>query len=165
MATGVRTYEIVGAEARLLGSYGSMSQATASFPEGAYTTFRTYGGARVLRFDQHLRRLEESVSLHGRGAPPWSRTEVGAAVAAAIAAGEGTSPEWRARLTFAPPALFAAIEPFAPLPAALYAAGVACVTVPLRRENPHAKDTRFSKEASGAYERLPAGVQEGLMVA
>jgi branched-chain amino acid aminotransferase len=165
MTAQVHAYEIVGAAARPLGAYASMSQATAGFPQGAYTTFRTYGGSRVLRFDQHLRRLEESVELQGRPGARLSRADVGAALAEAIAAGGAASRDWRLRLTFAPPGLFAAIEPFEPLPPALYATGVACVTVPLHRENPHAKDTRFLKEASGAYERLPVGVQEGLMVA
>src|SRR6266581_4375547 len=35
----------------------------------------------------------------------------------------------------------------------------------LRRENPHAKDTRFIATASGAYAKLPQGVNEGLLVA
>ena len=58
-----------------------------------------------------------------------------------------------------------AVQPFEPLPDALYRAGVACSTVGVRRENPHAKDTRFIAEAQGAYRQLPAGVDEGLLVA
>jgi branched-chain amino acid aminotransferase len=165
MPGAARAYEIVHTEPRLLGTYASISEASAGFPQGAYTTFRTYGGSRVLRFGQHVRRLEESVELQGRPAGPLGSADIGAALAQAIAADAGGSAEWRIRLTFAPPGLFAAIEPFEPLPPALYERGATCVTVPLRRENPHAKDTRFLKEASGAYERLPAGVQEGLMVA
>jgi branched-chain amino acid aminotransferase len=58
-----------------------------------------------------------------------------------------------------------AIEPFSPLPARLYEDGVACVTLDLERENPHAKDTRFIATAQDAYARLPPGVEEGLIVA
>ena len=35
----------------------------------------------------------------------------------------------------------------------------------MRRDNPHAKDTRFIATAQHAYGRLPAGVEEGLIVA
>src|SRR5216683_2563278 len=42
--------------------------------------------------------------------------------------------------------------------------GASCVTVPLRRERPQAKDTRFLSPAQGAYRDLPAGVHEGLLV-
>jgi branched-chain amino acid aminotransferase len=47
----------------------------------------------------------------------------------------------------------------------LYERGVSCVTIPLHRENPHAKDTRFIATAQRAHDALPAGVHEGLMVA
>jgi branched-chain amino acid aminotransferase len=57
-----------------------------------------------------------------------------------------------------------AIEPFAPLPKRFYEEGVACLTLEVRRDNPHAKDTRFIATAQGAYGRLPAGVEEGLIV-
>jgi branched-chain amino acid aminotransferase len=73
--------------------------------------------------------------------------------------------ESRLRLTFAPPRLFASVEAFAPLPPTAYASGVACLTVSVHRENPHAKDTRFIAVAGQAYRSLPAGIEEGLMVA
>jgi branched-chain amino acid aminotransferase len=57
-----------------------------------------------------------------------------------------------------------AIEPFSPLPARLYEEGAACITLGLHRDNPHAKDTRFIAAAKAAYGRLPAGVEEGLIV-
>ena len=67
-------------------------------------------------------------------------------------------------MTFAPPELFASVEPFEPLPESLYEDGAWCVTVPLRREEPQAKDTRFLASAQGAYRDLPAGVHEGLLL-
>ena len=45
-----------------------MSAASAQLPHGAYTTFRTYGGSRVLRLGQHLLRLRESAALMGMSA-------------------------------------------------------------------------------------------------
>jgi branched-chain amino acid aminotransferase len=58
-----------------------------------------------------------------------------------------------------------AVERFSPLPERLYESGVACVTVAVRRDNPHAKDTRFIATAQAAYSGLPEGVEEGLLVA
>jgi branched-chain amino acid aminotransferase len=158
----VSTWEAGPEGARLLGRHPSLAASSASLPEGAYTTLRTYGGRRVVRLDQHLRRLEESVALQGHPGsvdPDVARATLAAALDAAA------HPESRLRLTFAPPRLFVAVEPFSPLPARLYAEGVACVTLDVRRENPHAKDTRFIATAQEAYGRLPAGVEEGLLVA
>jgi branched-chain amino acid aminotransferase len=56
------------------------------------------------------------------------------------------------------------VEPFEPVPPALYRDGVACLTFPFQRENPHAKDTRFIATAAGAYGTLPPGVHEGLLL-
>jgi branched-subunit amino acid aminotransferase/4-amino-4-deoxychorismate lyase len=88
---------------------------------------------------------------------------VGGAIAAAL--GAAGHRESRVRLTFAPPRFFVSVESFEPLPEALYLEGVACVTLALRRENPHAKDTRFIATASRASGKLPEGVNEGLLVA
>ena len=129
-------------------------------PRGAYTTFRTYGGSRVLRPEQHLARLRESVDLQGLPAdlgPARFERGVGRAIAAA------DLPEARLRVTFAPPRLLISVWPFEPLPAALYETGADCVSVPVRRANPHAKDTRFLAEAAAAYAGLPPGAHEGLM--
>jgi len=157
-----RTFELTGTATRALGEAPTLAQASADLPSGAYTSLRTYGGNRVLRLEQHVRRLEESVELQGRPTP-LEPAAVGGAIAAALAAAGHR--ESRIRLTFAPPRFFVSVEPFEPLPEALYLEGVACVTLALRRENPRAKDTRFIATASGAYGRLPQGVNEGLLVA
>jgi branched-chain amino acid aminotransferase len=157
----VATYEAVAQGLRLVGRHPSLSASSAALPEGAYTTLRTYGGRGVVRLDQHRHRLEESVALQGRPAsidPSVARRAVGWALDAAA------HPDSRLRLTFAPPRLFVAIEPFRPLPERFYREGVACATLDVRRENPHAKDTRFIATAQGAYDRLPAGVEEGLIL-
>jgi branched-chain amino acid aminotransferase len=106
-----------------------------------------------------LRRLEESAGTPGALEEDGVRAGLAAALRAAA------YPESRVRLTWVAPRLFAALEPFVPLPPALYDTGVACVTLPVRRENPHAKDTRFLETASAAYGALPEGRHEGLMVA
>ena len=73
-------------------------------------------------------------------------------------------PESRIRLTLAPPRFFLSVEPFTPLPSHLREEGVACITVPLHRDRPHAKDTRFIATAAQVYAALPEGVHEALMV-
>ena len=158
----VTTFEAAAGGARLLAGHPSLAASSADLPDGAYTTFRTYEGRRVLRLEAHLSRLEESVALQGlTGA--LDREGARAAIAAALDATGHT--ESRLRLTLAPPRLFVAVEAFCALPGALYETGVACVTVDLQRANPHSKDTRFIAAAQGAYGRLPAGIEEGLLLA
>jgi branched-chain amino acid aminotransferase len=157
----VATYEATPESLRRLGRQPSLSASSAELPQGAYTTLRTYGGRGVVRLDQHRRRLEDSVAALGRPA-----TIDAASLRRALrrALDVGAHPESRLRLTFSPPRLFVAIEPFRPLPERLYEEGVACSTVALRRDVPHAKDTRFIATAQETYGRLPAGVEEGLIV-
>ena len=156
----VVTFESVGPDLKPLGNHASLKEASSILPDGVYTTFRTYERRRVLRLGQHKSRLLESADLKGtKGA-----LELGSIRAAVARALDATAfAESRFRVTFAPPRLFLSVEPFAPLPSRLYDEGALCVTVPVRRQNPHAKDTRFIATASAAYGGLPPGVEEGLM--
>jgi branched-chain amino acid aminotransferase len=160
-ALRVATYEAAPEGLRLLGHHAGLSASSSELPPGAYTTLRTYGGRGVVRLDQHRRRLEESVGIQGR---PAALDPVAARRAVRWALDAESYPESRLRLTFSPPRLFLAIEPLQPLPEGVYEEGVACTTLALRRDNPHAKDTRFIATAQGAYDRLPAGVEEGLIL-
>ncbi|HKC12334.1 MAG TPA: aminotransferase class IV [Vicinamibacteria bacterium] len=155
----VATFEYRGDSLHPRGTSPTLAAASAALPAGAYTSLRTYGGRRVLRLAQHVRRLEES--LPDRPSSLAAST-VRAALTLALKATGHT--ESRLRLTHAPPRLFVSVEPFAPLPEASYRDGVSCVTLGLRRQNPHAKDTRFIATADLAYRALPPGVQEGLML-
>ncbi len=157
----VLTYEAAGSGVKLLGRHESLAASSAALPDGAYTTFRTYQGRRVLRLDRHLGRLDETIALEG-GTGVVDCIVARAAITRAL--DETAWPETRLRLTFAPPRLFVAVEPFEPLPRDSYETGVACVTLDLRRANPRAKDTRFIATARAAYRRLPAGIEEGLLV-
>ena len=162
MADGrVTTFEATGTGLSQLGRHETLAASSRALPEGAYTTLRTYGGRAVVRLAQHLRRLEESAALQGLGGTIDAEAARRTVASALDATGH---PESRLRLTFAPPRLFVAVEPFAPLDPRLYEDGVACVTLEVRRENPHAKDTRFIAAAQEAYGRLPPGVEEGLIV-
>ncbi len=157
----VHTYDL---SATLMGEHATIAEASAALPEGAYTTFRTYGGNRVLRLAQHLRRLEQSVALM-RSAPLVAIDDDRARAAIASALRATGYVESRFRLTYAPPQFIVSIEPFVPYPASLYASGVECVSVSLHRNNPHAKSTTFIASAAEAYKALPPGAHEGLMLA
>jgi branched-chain amino acid aminotransferase len=159
--TGVPTWEADPAGLRLIGRHASLAASSAVLPPGAYTTLRTYGGRGLVRLAQHIRRLEESAALQGQAG---ALEESALRRAVSLALDETAYPESRLRLTFSPPRLFVAVEPFTPLPRRLYEQGVACVTLDVRRQNPHSKDTRFIAEAQAAYGRLPPGVEEGLLV-
>ena len=110
----------------------------------------------------HVRRLAESARLQGQ-AGDLDAGRVRQAVAQAI--DRAGYPESRLRITWTAPRLFVSIEPFTPYAASLYRDGTWCVTVPLHRDNPRAKDTRFIQAAGSAYDQLPPGAHEGLMVA
>lgn len=156
----VRTFEFEAGALRRSFTGGTLTEASAAMPAGAYTSLRTYGGSRVLRLRQHVARLEVSLALQGR---PASLSEEAARHALAAALRACGHAESRIRITFAPPRLFVSVEPFTPLPDSLYREGAWCVTLPLQRDNPHAKDTRFIVTAGEAYARLPPGVHEGLL--
>jgi branched-chain amino acid aminotransferase len=160
--SAVASFEAASEGLLPLGRHDSLAAAHAGLPEGAYTTFRTYGGTGVVRLAQHLRRLEDSAALQGR---PGRLDERAVRAALGEALRQTGHRESRVRLTFAPPRLFVALEPFAPLDPELYARGAAAVTLDMHRDNPHAKDTRFIATAREAYSRLPPGVEEGLLVA
>jgi len=156
----VSTFELDGARPRMFATSPTMAEASSVLPHGAYTTLRTYGGGRrVLRFGDHLARLRASTGPEGAA---LAEADLKRGLATALAAaGHGES---RVRLTYAPPRLFVSIEPLQPLPAACYEEGVSCVSVPVRRQAPTVKDTRFIRTAQAAYHDLPARVHEGLMV-
>ena len=154
------TFEAASGLLAEVGQADSLALASQALPHGAYTTLRTYRGGRVLRLADHVRRLEESVALEGQAAALDEET-LRRAVAQALHLTH--HPESRIRVTFAPPRLFVSIEPFVPMPERLHRQGVVCVTLPLQRENPRAKDTHFIATAAEAYGTLPAGAHEGLL--
>ena len=156
------TWELREGRITFRGDAPSIAEASHGLPPGAYTTLRTYHADRVLRLDQHVKRLVNSVRIQGRAAP-LQEADVRRLLAEALRT--TAYAESKLRLTFAPPSLFVSIEPLEALPESLYRDGVWCVTIPLRRDHPDAKDTRFLATASAAYGALPPGAHEGLMVA
>jgi branched-chain amino acid aminotransferase len=157
----VETFAVDGDRVLALARAGSLQEASAGLPDGAYTTLRTYGGGRLLRLAEHVRRLNVStVGLGHPGTVPEEGLRRGL-LAALACRPDGES---RLRVTFAPPRLFVSVEPFDELPAELYRNGVRCVAVALRRRLPWPKDTRFIALAAQARRHLPPDTEEGLML-
>lgn len=156
------TWELRNGRIRFRGASPSIAVASERLPPGAYTSLRTYHGDRIVRLTQHIERLIDSVRIQGH---PGSLEEADVRRLLAKALKASSYPESRLRLTFAPPSLFVTVEPLDPLPESFYRDGVWCVTIPLRRDHPDAKDTRFIATAAAAYQNLPPGAHEGLMVA
>ena len=156
------TWEFRDGRITFRGDFPTLAAASQELPAGAYTTLRTYRGDRVVRLAQHVERLVDSARIQGHAAT-LDEADVRRLLAEALRSTH--YPESKLRLTFAPPSLFVSVEPLELLPESLYRDGVWCVTVPLRRDHPAAKDTRFIATASAAYQSLPAGAHEGLMVA
>jgi branched-chain amino acid aminotransferase len=156
------TWELRKGRIRFRGESPSIAVASERLPPGAYTSLRTYHGDRIVRLGQHIQRLIDSVAIQGH---PGSLEEADIRRLLAKALKASSYPESRLRLTFAPPSLFVSVEPLELLPESFYRDGVWCVTVPVHRDQPDAKDTRFLATASAAYSALPPGAHEGLMVA
>jgi branched-chain amino acid aminotransferase len=136
----------------------SLTGASIHLPQGSYTTLRTHGRDGVVRIGEHVSRLQTSARTSDE--PKEGAVRLGLHEALKRTG----YPESRVRITWAPPRLFLSIEPFEPLAKRLYAEGVRCAIVNLKRPNPQAKDTRFIEPAAGAYRALPPGIHEGLLV-
>lgn len=166
MAGAVKCYQWLGSGVvELPTSASSLDDLSLLLPRGAYTTFRTYRGTRVLQLSRHLERLVESAYLEGC---PLTLDHARARLALAAAISQSGLPEARVRLTLTydpPGVLYVALEPFTEPPPGAYLNGARCVTGPaaLRRETPRAKSTRFIAPATRAR-RAQADVNEVLLL-
>ena len=143
----------------------SLDASSLELPRGAYTTFRTYHGTRVLHLGKHLERLTESADLEG---VRLRLDHDKARMALAAALSQSGLPEARVRLTltYDPPGLlYVALERFSEALPTAYLNGVSCRTGPtgLRRETPRAKSTRFIAPAAQAR-HAQANVNEVLLL-
>lgn len=159
-----QTYQITGAaitpEPGL--QEGGVNGASRRLPPGAYTTFRTYGGNRVLCLGVHLDRLQTSARLLGHNVS-LDRKALRRALADVVSL--GGFPESRLRVTLALPAgtTFATITPFVPVAESVYRTGVHTVTRTMQRDRPKAKSTAFIAPSRHLKQALPPQVFEVLM--
>lgn len=141
----------------------SLDELSLELPEGAYTTMRTYGGARVVGLSDHLVRLVETLTLLDSGRQV-DVAKLRRAIARVIAV--EARPDVRVRVTIplAGDEMLLASEPWLRYPEELYEDGARCLTTPLDREQPLAKSTAFIRPSRTVKNSLDTGIHELIRV-
>ena len=143
----------------------SLDEMSKILPGGAYTTLRTYNRTKVMRIEYHFLRLVESArraksSIH----PQVSVLRPGLKQ---ILNENGYS-ESRVRITLdlenEPGVFYVTLEELRTPPERAYLEGVRVISHTMQRDNPKAKLTKFLMTASKFRAKLPAEVNEMLMV-
>jgi len=142
----------------------SLDEATGMLPGGAYTTFRTYHQLSVLRFSDHISRLEDSSFRVGQSIHINWETVRSALRMLLIS----KSTEQRVRMLVPLEQeigkVYACLEPLHVPSCRDYQNGVSAITVQMQRENPLAKLSGFIEVASQVRSQLPADTNEALMI-
>lgn len=144
----------------------SLAEAAAHEPhDGVYTVTNTYDTFKVLRFDAHLDRLEDSARRAGI-ALALDRARLRAALRQMIQeAGWGDT---RFRVTVgkdAPQTFILTLEPFAPPAPALIERGARIITAPnSARHNAAAKTTGWMHDRKHLESAMPAGIYDTLLM-
>lgn len=142
----------------------SLAEAVTHEPDGVYTVARTFFGDRALLLDAHLDRLEESARLVGIPLR-LDRARLRAALRDLLHRAGYPDAKFRITVPYAhPDQIYLALEPYRPVPDAIMRQGAHVITVPAMRTNPDAKTTDWMTQRRAAYENLPPGVYEGVMV-
>jgi branched-chain amino acid aminotransferase len=144
----------------------TLDEVSSRLPSGAYTTFRTFEGKKVLRLADHLHRLECSAELVGQ---PWRLdASVLRWALRQVIDQYPPSQDLRIRLTLDLEAqlgtVYFTVDLLKVPPPEAYQLGVKVVTCDLRRPLPKAKLTGFIARAELARQRLPPDANEAIMV-
>jgi branched-chain amino acid aminotransferase len=135
-------------------------------PGGSYTTFRTFGGNKVIRLSEHIHRLSGAARIIHRNGSLLDDSIIREVLADVIAKFSQT--ELRIRLTMdlehEPGTVYIAALELAMIPPEAYENGVKTVTRHLSRSNPKAKLTNFISHANEIRQQLPGDIHEALMV-
>lgn len=160
----IRVFRITPTDnVRVETSAKTLDEVTRVLPQGFYTTFSTSAqGTRALGLRSHLQRLY-APARELRLRPPVDEKNLRERIALLVK--ENLPQESRARLILTKDAgeLYLGIQPFTPLPEAVYAAGVRTLTAPILRHDPRIKDTGFISESAGQRKLLGADVFEVLL--
>jgi branched-chain amino acid aminotransferase len=142
----------------------SLPEAVPYEPSGVYTVARTFHGDRALLLDAHLDRLEESARLVNIPRK-LDRARLRAALRDLLH--EANYPDAKFRITIPrnqPECFYLALEPYQPVPQEVQERGANVITMPMVRDNPIAKTTDWITTRRPAYDSLPPGVYEGILV-
>ncbi len=145
----------------------SLDEMTHVLPPGVYTTFIVYPGMRVLRFAEHMRRLQESARLVGVAleVPLMPLRKA----LRHLLSGEQSDCRWRVRVVLVPdetegPVSYLILEALPPVDEAVYQHGVQVVCAPFQRELPRAKLTLFIQQSDLLRKSLSGEIEEVLLV-
>ena len=144
----------------------NLNQVSQWLPAGAYTTFRTYEGTKVLWLEKHYHRLEETVTLAGKSIR-LDAQRISGEVRNLLA--EHHRKDSRVRitvdLTMNIGDVYIVLAPLITPSDADYENGVHVITCNIgKRDNPKAKLTDFISRAEAIRNQLPEDVQEALIV-
>lgn len=142
----------------------SLTEAVGCEPRGVYTVARTFHGDHALLFDAHLDRLEQSAHLVHIPLR-LDRGRLRAALRELLR--QAGYPDAKFRITVSyerPDWLYFALEPFRPVPEEIMRQGAHVVTAPLARENPVVKTTDWMIVRQPAWDSLPPGMYEAILV-
>ena len=142
----------------------SLSEAVRYEPRGVYTVARTFRGDHVLLLDAHLDRLEQSAHLVNIPLR-LDRPRLRAALRDLLH--QANFPDAKFRITVSyehPDWVYLALEPLQPVPEVILREGAHVVTTPLVRPNPVVKTTDWMILRKPAFESLPPGVYEAILV-
>jgi branched-chain amino acid aminotransferase len=144
----------------------SLDRVSQKLPGGSYTTFRTYGGTRVIRLSDHLARLNAAARLIEQNNISIDTAAIRSALREIVTL--FPSSEHRIRVTMdleqEPGNVYIALEKMSPLPLHVYQQGVKTITCSIQRSVPKAKLTRFINSANDIRKQMPDDVHEALMV-
>ena len=142
----------------------SLAEAVRHEPRGVYTVARTFRGDHALLFDAHLDRLEQSAHLVNIPLR-LDRRRLRAALRELLQRAGYADAKFRITVPHEQPDwLYFALEPFRPVPARIMQEGAHVITAPLVRENPVVKTTDWMVVRQPAWDSLPLGVYEAVLV-
>jgi len=157
-------YELIKIEIPV--GWDTLDAVTTHLPGGAYTTFRTYDHNKVIRLDDHLRRLEETARLAHKPVT-LERLRLREVLRNVIDEYPGDM-DLRIRvvldLEVALGEIYLMVELLKTPPPGAYHSGVRVITCRLQRDNPKAKLTTSIPVTDKIRGQLPPGVEEALMV-
>lgn len=137
---------------------------TASLSDGFYTTFSTLsGGARVLGLSAHLKRLYEpaqNLGLH----PSVASKKIREYIAELTRQNLPNESRLRLILTKDTGDVYIGIQPFVPVPEAVYRDGVHVITREMARHDPRIKGTDFIAQSAEQRKLVKDDVYEILLV-
>ncbi len=142
----------------------SLTEAVRYEPRGVYTVARTFRGDHALLLDAHLDRLEQSAHLVNIPLR-LDRGRLRAALRELLHQANYADAKFRITVSYEHPDwLYFALEPFRPVPEEIVRRGAHVITTPLVRQNPVVKTTDWMVVRQPAWDSLPPGVYEAILV-